>query len=264
MRLKKILLSSALLGLFVGCTSEKDLKTKMIKIMKENPEVLTQAIEANPADFMQAVQKAAKNAQKDLAKKREEDEKKKMAQAIDTPLKPVIRDEEVRGTKGAPLVLVEYSDFQCPFCTRGFKTVLDLMKKYPGKIQFIYKHLPLSFHQQAMLAAQYYEAIFIQSPKKAFEFHDELFANQPKIKMGKSYLKKVAKKLRVNMTKLAKDINSEKVKKRIAEDQAEAAKFGMQGTPGFLINGVPVKGAYPASHFEGIIAQLKEKGKVKL
>jgi protein-disulfide isomerase len=264
MSFKKIIMTLATLGLIVSCNSDKGLKDKVGKILIENPDILAKAIEANPADFMQAVQKAAKNAQKGMAKKREEDEKRKMAEAIDKPLQPVLRDEAVRGTKGAPLVLVEYSDFQCPFCTRGFDTVLKLMKKYPGKIQFIYKHLPLSFHQQAMLASQYYEAIFLQSPKKAFAFHDELFANQPKIKMGNSYLKKVAKKLKVDMKKLAKDVNSEKVKKRIAEDQAEAAKFGMQGTPGFLINGVPVKGAYPAEYFEGIIAQLKAKGKVKL
>ena len=66
------------------------------------------------------------------------------------------------------------------------------------------------------------------------------------------------------MNKLAKDIKSDEVMNRIKQDQAEAAKFGFQGTPGFLLNGVPVKGAYPVSHFEGIVQELKKRGKVNL
>lgn len=263
-RVIKIVTTALLVLGVVGCTSEDQLKDKMANILKKHPEVLTAAIEENPAEFMQAVQKAAKNAQSALAKKREQDEKKKLDEAFDKPLVPVLRDEAVRGTKGAPIVLVEYSDFQCPFCTRGFDTVKQVLGKYKGKVQFIYKHLPLSFHQQAMLAAQYYEAIFLVSPKKAFAFHDEIFANQPKIKMGDKYLKKAAKKIGANMSKLAKMVKSDKVINRIKEDMAEAQKFGMQGTPGFLLNGVPVKGAYPLSHFDQIISKLKEKGKIKL
>ena len=66
------------------------------------------------------------------------------------------------------------------------------------------------------------------------------------------------------MKKLAKDIKSKKVKDRIQQDLDEAKKFGFNGTPGFLINGVPVRGAYPPSHFDGIIDELVKRGKVKL
>ncbi|MEX1099536.1 MAG: DsbA family protein, partial [Bacteriovoracaceae bacterium] len=96
------------------------------------------------------------------------------------------------------------------------------------------------------------------------KFHDELFENQSKIKQGEKYFKSLAKKLGVDMKKLAKDVNSQKVKDRIEGDLKEAAKFGFQGTPGFLLNGIPVKGAYPTSHFVDLIKKLEEKGKVKL
>src|SRR5690606_24383889 len=128
--------------------------------------------------------------------------------------------------------IVEYSDFECPYCSRGYQTVKQLLKDYEGKIEFVYKHLPLSFHPQAMIASQYYEAIRLQSEDKAIKFHDEIFENQTKLRQGETFLKSIAKKVGANMTKLAKDINSDEVKNRIKEDEAEAAKFGFQGTPG--------------------------------
>ncbi len=243
--------------LVFGCISEKKLAEQMKKAMKENPDILIEAIKSHPVEFIETLQQVAQDARGAMAKKREAEETKKFDQAFKNPLKPMIRsDETIRGAKGAPLTLVEYSDFECPFCARGFETVRNLLKKYEGKIQFIYKHLPLSFHRNAMMASQYYEAIRLQSEKKAFQFHDELYANQGKLKKGEKYLKSVAKKLGVKMKKLRKDLNSKKVIERIKEDQKEAAKFGMSGTPGFLLNGIPVKGAYPLSHFEMIIKKL--------
>ena len=182
----------------------------------------------------------------------------------DTPLEPKIRDDEsIRGRKDAPLTLVEYSDFECPFCARGYNTVMELLKKYGTNIRFVYKHLPLSFHKQAMVASKYYEALRLQNAELAFKFHDEIYKNQSKLKTGEKFLKAAAKKLGANMAKLDKDVKSEAIAKRIEEDLQEAASFGMQGTPGF-VNGIPVKGAYPTSHFIGIVDELKKRGKVKL
>src|SRR5690606_11439278 len=105
-------------------------------------------------------------------KKREEDEKKALEDSFNNPLTPALRAEtDSRCSADAPLTLVEYSDFECPFCARGFNTVQELRAKYGKKLCFVYKHLPLSFHPMAMPASQYYEAIRIQSPDKAWEFH---------------------------------------------------------------------------------------------
>ncbi len=256
---------SIVLGLVLimasACTSKDDLK----KMMKENPEIITDAIEANPAKFIEALNKAVKTAQEGEGKKREEEEKKALEDSFNNPLQAEIRsDESFRGAANAPITLIEYSDFECPFCSRGFNTVMELMEKYKGKIRFAYKHLPLSFHQQAMPASQYYEAIRLQSPEKAWQFHDEIYKNQRKLQNGEAFLKEAAKKLKVDMAKLAKDVKSEEVQKRIDADMAEAAKFGFQGTPGFLLNGIPVKGAYPTSHFEGLVDELTKRGKISL
>lgn len=259
MRLTLFLIILGLLS--VSCTNEKQLS----EMLKKNPEILTDAIKANPSKFIEALNDAVKIAQKDQASKREEEEKKQLEESYNNPLKAEIRsDELIRGNKDAQLTLIEYSDFECPFCRRGYNTVLNLLKKYEGKIKFVYKHLPLSFHQNAMPASQYYEAIRMQNEEKAMKFHDEVYENQSKLKQGEKFLKSIAKSLGVDMAKLAKDVKSEEVQKRIDADMEEASKFGFQGTPGFLLNGIPVKGAYPDSHFDGIVEELKKRGKISL
>lgn len=260
----KMMMAATLL-LSIGCTSNDKMKEQISQILKDDPKILTEAIEKHPAEFITALQNAAKNAQEEMGKKRDEEEKKKLQESFDKPLAAEIRkDETFRGPKDAPITLVEYSDFECPFCTRGFETVQGLMKKYEGKIRFVYKHLPLSFHEQAMISAKYYEAIRLQDEKKAFAFHDEIFKNQGKLKNGEAFLKAKAKEVGADMAKLQKELNSESITKRIEADMAEAASFGMQGTPGFLLNGIPVKGAYPVEYFVGLIDELQKKGKLKL
>ena len=194
MKFSKLLVLALSAVLVASCTSDEKLKQQMAKVLKEDPKILTEAIEKHPAEFITALQNAAKNAQEEMGKQRENDEKKKLEESFEKPLVAEIRsDESIRGPKDAVLTLVEYSDFECPFCTRGYQTVMDLMKKYPGKIRFIYKHLPLSFHEQAMIASQYYEAVRLQDEKKAFEFHDEIFKNQAKLKNGAAFLDATAK-----------------------------------------------------------------------
>ncbi|MBC7540283.1 MAG: thioredoxin domain-containing protein [Bacteriovorax sp.] len=265
MKFAKLLVVFMSAALLVSCTSDEKMKQQITKILKDDPKVLTEAIEKHPAEFIEALQKAAKNAQEEMGKKREDDDKKKMEESFDKPLVAQIRnDESIRGPKNAQITLVEYSDFECPFCSRGYDTVVALLKKYDGNIRFIYKHLPLSFHEQAMISARYYEAIRMQDEKKAFAFHDEVFKNQRKLKNGVAFLDATAKQVGADMAKLKKDLSSEAITKRIEADMKEAGSFGMQGTPGFLLNGVPVRGAYPPEYFVTIVDELQKRGKIKL
>lgn len=263
-----MLLASALLFSAPMISSAADLKDEVRTILKENPSIIIDVINDNPSMFMRALQNAAKNAKAEMAAMREKAEQEKIESAFKNPLKANIRDDEaIRGTKNAPLVIVEYSDFECPYCAKGNKeTIQPLLKKYEGKIQLIYKHLPLSFHRNAKLAAQYYEAIRMQSNQLAFEFHDQIFENARKIKQGEKFLKAIAKTSGVNMSKLTQTLKNKIniINARIKDDMDEAAKFDINGTPGFLVNGVPVKGAYPLSHFENIIQKLQQKGMLKL
>lgn len=245
----------------VSCTTKDDVK----KMLKEDPSILTDAIKANPGEIFSALQAAAKQAQQEQAKKAAQDESKAMEGYYDKPLQANKRSDDIfRGTKGAPIKIIEFSDFECYYCGKGFATIVQLLEKYPGKIEFVFRHLPLSFHKQAMISAQYYEALRLQSHEKAIKFHDGIFKNQGKLKNGEAFLKKLAKEVGADMAKLAKDYKSKAIQKRIDEDMAEAAKFGFQGTPGFLLNGIPLKGAYPITEFDKIIGELKKRGKINI
>ena len=265
MKKQLTLLTTALLLTFTTALQAASLKDEIRQVLKENPEILYEVIQENPAEFMAVLQVASKQAQQQEAITAKLREQKEFEASFSKPLKPVIRkDEAIRGSKNAPLVLVEYSDFQCPFCQRGYNTVMQLMDKYPGKIQFIYKHLPLDFHAEAKPTAQYYEALRMQSNELAFKFHDAVFQDISKLKQGEPYLKLLAQKSGADMKLLAKTLKERKgeINARIQQDIAEAQKFGMTGTPGFLLNGIPLRGAYPIPRFEQIIAKTLKKRKL--
>lgn len=261
-----ILLASIIFSIS-ATASAQNLKNEIKDVLKKNPSILIEVINENPVLFIEALQNASRKAQALSATKKQKSANAKLEAAFANPLKPKIRkDEAIRGTRGAPITIVEYSDFQCPFCSRGNETVKTLMKKYKGKIQFVYKHLPLSFHSEAKKTAQYYEAIRMQSDKLAFKFHDNIFVDINKLKGGEKALKALAKKSGANMKKLASTLKNkiDSINKRIQDDINEAQKFGFQGTPAFIVNGIPIEGAYPVDYFEGLIAEFQKRKMIKL
>jgi protein-disulfide isomerase len=232
-----------------GITSEE-----LRKALQENPGVLIEAITANKKAIYELINQTAQEEQARLQKEAEEAEKKAYEDAFKNPLKPAIDDQtRIRGEKNARYTLVEYADFQCPYCATGFQNVEELRKRH-SDLRFIFKHVPLSFHAQSMPAAQWFEAVAMQSPEKAWRFHDILFQNQDKL--GVDFYRKTAGELGIDLERCEKDAGSQAVKDRIAADMAEAGRFGFNGTPGFLLNGVPVNGAYSVEYFEEIIKRL--------
>jgi len=250
-KIKILIASIACIFFAAGCVSKDQVK----KTLVDNPDILVEAINKNPKEIIEALNTAAQAARAKTQEQAQVDEAKKLEEEFKNPKKPVINEKRaIFGPKSAPITIVEYSDFECPFCTRGYNTVNEVKKAYGDKVRVLYKHLPLDFHPMAMPAAKYYEAIALQSAEKAEKFHDLLFENQKKLTSEKEkFLDASAKKVGANLAKVKKDLDSDEVTKRIAEDKAEAAKFGFTGTPGFLINGVSLKGAYPFPNFKTII-----------
>lgn len=245
------LVASVSLTLVNCAPSAKQLK----EAIEKDPSIVFTAIETAPEQFIEVVNKAAQNAQKQAQEKAIAEEDKKRDDEFKNPLKPAIDDSRVVfGPKDAKVTIVEYSDFECPYCARGHATIEEVLKAYPKDVRVIFKHLPLNFHPNAMPAARYFEAIAMQDAGKAKKFHDYVFENQDDFRTKKEgLLKDAAKKVGADMNRLAKDLNSEAITKRIEEDMEEASKFGFSGTPGFLINGVSLRGAYPFPEFKKII-----------
>ncbi len=242
----------------IGCApSSKQLKDAIEK----DPSIVFSAIEKDPEKFIEVVNKAARKAQEQSAEKAQAEEGKKRDDEFNNPLQPKIDDARVvKGPKDAKVTIVEYSDFECPYCVRGYQTIKEVLKAYPTEVRVIYKHLPLEFHPKALPAAKYYEALARQSMDKAGKFHDLVFEGQNELKTkGEDFLKATAKKVGADMTKLAKDLSDEGLLAIISADTDEAQKFGISGTPGFVINGVSIKGAYPFSEFKTIIDRHLKK-----
>ncbi len=254
-------ISHALIAMAIALTACAAAQAKEItgpelkQALEKNPDVLLEAIKANKAAIFSIMSQAAMEEQARVRREAEEADRKALEEAFKNPLKPAIDDKtRIRGEANAKYTLVEYSDFQCPYCSRGYQIVEELRKKYGKDLRFIYKHQPLSFHPNAMPAAQWLEAVAMQSPEKSWQFHDTLFTNQDKL--GVDFFKATAAGLGLDVTKCEADAASQGVKDKIAADMAEAEKYGFTGTPGFLINGIPVKGAYPLEYFTDIIQKL--------
>lgn len=247
-----LLVSALSLSFLVACAPT----AKQIKeAVEKDPSIVFVAIEKAPDKFMEVVQKASQLAQQKQQENAGANEAKAREEEFKNPLKPAIDDARpMFGNKGAKVTIVEYTDFECPYCSRGAQTIKQVLSQYPKDVRVLIKHLPLDFHPKALPAAKYFEALRMQSNDLALKFHDEMFTNQETMKSkGEDYMKSVAKKLGANMPQLSKNLSDEKIQQIIAADTEEAKKFGISGTPGFIINGVSLKGAYPAEEFKKII-----------
>lgn len=259
--MKKSALVAGVLAVFtaVGCTSKQQIE----KTIADNPEIVFNAIKKNPKKFVEVVNEAVRTAQESAREDEAKQESARMDEEFKNPKQANVEDGRVIfGKKDAPVTIIEYSDFQCPYCGRGYATVKEVEKNYGDKVRIVFKHLPLDFHPMAMPAAKYFEAIALQDHSKAEKFHDMVFSNQPRLNQeGEKFLKDAVKKVGANLAKAEKDMNSEAVTARIAADMEEAKKFDFSGTPGFLINGVSLKGAYPFPEFKKIIDKHLEAKK---
>jgi protein-disulfide isomerase len=229
------------------------MKAEVSAILKENPEIIIDVLKKNSSSVYDIVIEGQEKKQKMAEIQR------RVAQ-MKNPLKPEIETNRIiKGNASAPITIVEYSDFQCPYCAVGAKTMEQLFKKYDGRIRLIYKHNPLPFHKAALPAAVYFEAIARQDSKKALKFHDILFADQRRLEKGEQALREIAASLGIDMKILDKDLKSKEVIERIQKDMAEANKFGFSGTPAFIVNGISLPGAYPLQEFIEVIEMTEKK-----
>ncbi|WP_419172247.1 DsbA family protein [Halobacteriovorax sp.] len=249
-----------LVALFLASCSNKNSAQDIRKALEDDPTILTDVMKKNPQVFMETLQQIASEMKQQALADRNRKEKEILEDAFKNPIQVQSHsDDLIIGNPNAKVKIYEYSDFQCPFCFRALETVKQLMDEYGKDVAFIYRHLPIdSIHPQARLAAQYYEAIRIKHGKKAFKFHETILHNQAKIRLGEKYLLEVVKKMGLDTKEIKKLANSKQVDDKIAFDIESANKLGFSGTPGFVVGGVPVKGAYPYAHFKKIIDRLLE------
>jgi protein-disulfide isomerase len=173
------------------------------------------------------------------------------------PVDIAIGDSPVKGPKNAPITILEFSDFQCPFCSRVLPTLKQLEDDYKGKIRISFKNAPLPFHDKAPLAAE--AGLAANDQGKFWEMHDKMFGNQQAL--DRPSLEKYAAEIGLNVDKFKAALDSGKFKEKVKKDQAEAQKAGANGTPTFLVNGRQLVGAQPVDAFKKLIDEELQKKK---
>ena len=160
--------------------------------------------------------------------------------------------EPVKGKADAPITIVEFSDFQCPFCQKGWEVMKEVERDYvaKNKVKLVFKNFPLdNIHPMAQASAQAGECAYEQD--KFWEYHDKLFANQQSL--SNDNLKKWATEIGLDESKFNACVESKKYESEVAKDQQEGLKAGVQGTPAFLINGQLYSGALPYAQIKQLI-----------
>jgi protein-disulfide isomerase len=167
------------------------------------------------------------------------------------------------GPSDAPITIVEFSDFECPFCGRVVPTIKQLEKDYGKKIRVVWKNQPLPFHQNAMPAATVAMEAFAQGKNDKFwAMHDKLFENRSAL--DQASLEKYAQELGLDVGKVKASLAGKTHESQIKADQDLAAQVGARGTPSFFINGRPLRGAQPIDKFKELIDdELKRVDKLK-
>ncbi|MBK8315962.1 MAG: DsbA family protein [Acidobacteria bacterium] len=170
---------------------------------------------------------------------------------LSEPEPPLIRISDEgpsSGSPSSPVTIVEFSDFQCPFCKRASETVRELARLYDGKVRIVFKHFPLSNHPDAFKAAQ--ASVCADEKGKFWEYHDRLFNSQ---NLSDESLRKIAADIGLETKDFNACLESSRSKEQVMKNIQEGRKIGIQGTPFFTINGRPVRGAQDISEFRRII-----------
>lgn len=157
----------------------------------------------------------------------------------------------IKGNKDAKVTIVEYSDFQCPFCAKATKVVEEIQKKYGSKVKIAFKHFPLPFHNQARLASEASLCANEQSSNLFWKMHDAMFADQTKL--DRQNLIATAKKVGVKEDMFVKCLDSKKYSANVDTDVAEGQELSIKSTPTFFVNGKLITGAQPLEVFSEVI-----------
>ncbi len=167
-----------------------------------------------------------------------------------------LKDQPFSGAKDAKVVIVEYSDFQCPFCKRGYDTIeQQVLKQYDGKVKFYFRSFPLSFHPWAEPAAVAAECAKMQKPDAYWKLYHSFFEHQGEVNpqnvkdKATEYLQGTG----VDMAKWNDCYDNKKSLDLVKAQQAEGASLGVTGTPAFFINGRMLVGAQPVEKFKDVI-----------
>ena len=191
--------------------------------------------------------------------------KKKVAGSGPTPpaiektvWRVVVRDgDPAIGPADAPLTVVAFSEFQCPYCAKGTSVLQRIAEEYGDDVRIVFKNFPLPFHKDAMLASE--AALAAHAQGKFWEMHDLLFENQSAL--GQEFLIRYATSINLDIGRFKADLDSHAFRADVQRQMADGRNAGVQGTPNFFINGRVIKGAVPFDSMKSVLDEELAKGR---
>ncbi|MBF2063580.1 MAG: thioredoxin domain-containing protein [Calothrix sp. C42_A2020_038] len=250
---KRVLTAAGLLLLCLGLNNylmptvagnsqsvDSQLEVKILQVIRKHPEVVMESVKAYQL------------------KKQEQQQKAQMAflKRMKANPKSVIGFSPTTVAPEQKIVLVNFSDFQCPYCAKAHKVLKQFMTKYKDKVTLVYKHFPLnSTHPEATPSAKASWAA--QQQGKFWEFHDALFENQDKL--SESFYIATAKALNLDIKRFNQDRNSSAATEAINNDIELAQEIGVDATPRLAMNGEPVNGDIQIDNLEAILTQINKR-----
>ncbi len=219
-----------------------ELKDALRQVFRENPDLVLDVLRENSIAVLEIAQKGSQERQYQAMRAQ-------WQQDIKNP-KQISYDRPVLGNAKAPVTIVAYSDYTCPYCAGAAETIQQVMAARKNTVRFIFKNYPLKSHPLARLAVEYVTAAFVLDEAKGWVYHDAVFAGQEKLlKEGEGFLRAEALALGFNLQKLSAEAKGRKVKNIIEEDIAEGQAIGVPGTPFHLVNNLTVRGGVPLPAF---------------
>ncbi len=235
--------------------TEDNLPQLLEKALREHPDIVMDVLRRNSEAVLDIAQQGSNlRRQHNLEAQWREDMK--------TPKSVHLEGRPVLGSPDAKVRIVAFSDFTCHFCQQASHTVDALLKEYGKNVSLVFKNLPLDEKGPGGQAGAYFVAIAQQGEEKAWKFYKAMFADRDRlVSEGEDFLKKTAQSLGVDMKRLSRDVRGKKVSEILAEDQQDAQKLGVEGTPYFLVNNLVVRGALPLDLFKGAVDMAAKQAK---
>jgi protein-disulfide isomerase len=171
------------------------------------------------------------------------------AKLLEDPVKIPVDGSPVTGPANAKVTIIEFSDFQCPYCVLAVPEIASVLKAYPNQVRLIFKQYPLEIHSQAFLAAT--SALAANNQSKFWPMHDALFAHHNEL--TRDTMLKIAKDLGLDVARFQKDMDSKEVQQAVKKDMADGDKAGVEGTPTIFINGQRYNGPISLSYLKPLV-----------
>jgi protein-disulfide isomerase len=238
-----------------GCSSDPA-PEQLQRTLVEHPEVLYAVVRAHPKEFLDVLTAAAKEAQGLQGAQSARDDSLRIEEGLRSPKTVDVSGRAGFGNPDAPITVIEYTDFECPFCRQERDVLVELLRRHPKDVRLVVKQFPLEIHPHAAAAARMFEAVARQNPAAAYRLYDVLYTNQERLKAeGDAFIDEAARRAGADVARALADARSPAVAAAVTADAEEAKRLGFSGTPGFLVNGVPLQGSYPIATFESIISR---------